>query len=81
MNLVEHAEILALLEQIEPIAGELTSNEREMYAHLAQKYETPTQGAFDDKVCLEVLIRNVGIRKGFDMKPAEANRVIDLPRK
>ena len=81
MNLVEHAEILALLQELETLTDELTSNEREMFAHLAKTYETPTQGAFEDKICLEVMIRNVGIRRGMGVKPQEASRVIDLPRK
>ncbi len=81
MNLVEHAEILDLLGQLDAIADALTSNEREMFAHLKAKYEMPGKSDFDDKICLEVMVRNVGIRKGLDMKPAEATRVIDLPRK
>ncbi len=81
MNLVEHAEIRDLLDELKPIAEELTPNEREMYTHLAGKYETPTQGAFDDKICLEVMLRNVGIRRGMGIKPADASREIDLPRK
>jgi len=81
MNLVEHTEILALLQELEGIADQLTPNEREMHAHLASKYETPTQGAFDDKICLEVMIRNVGIRRGMGLKPQHATRVVDLPRK
>ncbi len=82
VNLTEHAEILELIEQVNAVADELTPNEREMFGHLKAKYDVPGQGTFDDKVCLEVLLRNVGIRKGYDMTPAEAStRVIDLPRR
>lgn len=82
VNLAEYAEILDLVEQVGAVADDLTPNEREMFGHLKAKYEAPGQGSFDDKICLEVLLRNVGIRKGYDMKPAEAAaRVIDLPRK
>lgn len=81
MNLVEYAEIRELLDELDTIADELTPNEREMYAHLTAKYDTPGQGAFDDKTCLQVMLRNVGIRRGLGMKPAEATRKIDLPRK
>ncbi len=80
MNLVEHAEIRDLIDQLATVADELTPNEREMYAHLDQKYQTPVQGAFDDKVCLDVMLRNVGIRRGMGLKPSEATRKIDLPR-
>ena len=80
MNLVEHTEIRALIDQLTDMADDLTANEREMFTHLKTKYATPTEGAFDDKICLEVMIRNVGIRTELNMKPSEATRVIELPR-
>ena len=81
MNLVEFTEIRELLDQLNVVAGELTPNEREMYAHLAEKYVTPTQGAFDDKTCLEVMLRNIDIRQNMGLKPADATKVVELPRK
>lgn len=81
MNLVEHAEIKNLLEQLTEVENELTANEREMFANLNEKYQIPTQAAFDDKTCLEVMLRNIGIRRGMGLKPTEATKVVDLPRK
>ena len=49
-----------------------------MYSHLKEKYLSPNQGDFDDKICLEVMLRNVTIRAGYGMDKTEATRVIDF---
>ena len=46
------------------MAADLTPNELEMLSHLRSKYAVPDHGDFDDKICLEVILRNVAIRRG-----------------
>ena len=62
-------------------AAELMPNERETYRSLALKYAEPATPEATDAVCLDVILRNVEIRKGYDFDAAtDGGRVIDLPR-
>ena len=80
-DMAQFVEVKRLLEQIEPVESTLTPNEREMFRSLLVKYSEPGHTDFDDKICLEVILRNVEIRKGFRFDPArDPGRVIDLPR-
>ncbi len=46
-----------------------------------RRYAGPDHGDFDDKICLEVMLRNVAIRKGYTMEPkSDAARVIEITR-
>ncbi len=82
VNLVQHVEMLQLLEEVGASQKDLMPNEKEMLAHLREKYSEPAPGHFDDKICLEVILRNVAIRRAHGLSPAEAaSRVIDLPHK
>ncbi len=81
VDLANHAEVLKLLAEAEALVADLTPNEREMLSHLRSKYATPDHGDFDDKICLEVMLRNVAIRKGYAMDPkSDAARVIEVTR-
>ncbi len=81
VNLVNHAEVVKLLTEAEALAADLTPNEQEMLSHLKSKYAVPDHGDFDDKICLEVMLRNVAIRKGYAMDPErDAARAIDVTR-
>ncbi len=81
VNLAYHAEVLKLLAEVEAMAADLTPNELEMLSHLRSKYAVPDHGDFDDKICLEVMLRNVAIRKSYTMDPkSDAARVIELAR-
>ncbi|MEE8545717.1 MAG: hypothetical protein V3T29_07885 [Alphaproteobacteria bacterium] len=81
VNLAAHAEVLELLAEVEAVAANLTPNELEMLSHLKSKYAAPDQGDFDDKICLEVMLRNVAIRKGYTIDPKrDAGRVIEVTR-
>ncbi len=81
VNLVNHSEVLKLLAEAEAVAAELTPNEREMLSHLKSKYAVPDHGDFDDKICLDVMLRNVAIRIGYSMDPkSDAARVIEVTR-
>ncbi len=80
VQLVNRAEVLGLLDEVGELADQLTPNEREMVSTIKAKYDGLGDESFDDKICIEVIIRNVGIREGFGMKPSEAAmRSIDLP--
>ncbi len=74
-------EVKRLLEQVELVESKLTSNEREMFRSLLSKYHEPGHTDFDDRICLEVILRNVEVRKGFNFDPArDPGRAIELPR-
>jgi hypothetical protein len=81
VNLVRYAEIKALLGEVAGVADRLSPAERELFHTLAARYAEPAAGAFEDKTCLEVMLRNVEIRTGYGLKGSEATRKIDLPRK
>ncbi len=81
VNLANHTQVLKLLAEAEAMAADLTPNEREMLSHLKSKYAVPDHGDFDDKICLEVMLRNIAIRKGYAIDPkADAARVIEVTR-
>jgi hypothetical protein len=81
VNLAYHAQVLKLLAEVEAMAADLTPNEQEMLSHLRSKYAVPDHGDFDDKICLEVMLRNVAIRRGYTMDPkSDATRVIEVTR-
>ena len=66
-DMARHVRVKALLEEVEAVEGELTANELEMVRHLKEKYADPGHGDADDVIVLEVVLRNVGIRNGFDI--------------
>ncbi|MCP5372763.1 MAG: hypothetical protein H6907_13625 [Hyphomicrobiales bacterium] len=57
------AAIRALLVQVEAVAGELLPNESALYEELRAKYAGDGAVGFADRRCLEVILRNVLIRK------------------
>ena len=79
VDIANRAHVLQLLTEVEALADKLTSNELEMLYHLKSKYAAPDRGDFDDKICLEVMLRNVSIRNAFKMDKADATRVINMP--
>ena len=82
VKLVDYADILDLIDRVEAVAGRLAAGERELFAHLKAKYADPVTGSFDDKTCLEVILRNIEIRERYRLDPADvAARRIDLERK
>ncbi len=81
VSLAYHTEVLKLLAEVEAIAADLTPNEEEMLSLLRSKYAEPDHGDFDDKICLEVMLRNVAIRRNYTMDPkSDAARVIEMAR-
>jgi hypothetical protein len=81
VNLAHYAEIKTLLDEVAVLADQLSPNERELFHTLAARYEEPVTGTFDDKTCLEVMLRNVELRRGYGLKASDATRRVDLERK
>ena len=82
VNLAHYAEIKGLLDEVAALAERLSPNEQELFHTLAQRYEEPVTGTFDDKVCLEVMLRNIAIRKGYGLDPKrDTGRTIELERR
>ncbi len=69
VDLAQFVEIQRLLEEIAAVEDKLAPNELEMYRNLEARHADPGPVSFDDVRCLEVILRNVGIRKGYDMEP------------
>ena len=67
-----------MLSEFEEITDQLTANEFEMFSQIKEKYVSSDVGSFDDKECLEVMLRNISIRKGYGMDKDNATRVINL---
>ena len=81
VKLAAYAEFKAMLDHAAEIEEELLPNELEMLHSLNAKYSEPLNLDPFDVTAIEVILRNVGVRKGFsfDVKK-DAARVIDLPR-
>lgn len=61
------SEIKDLIDQLSVVEGKLYENERQIFTELRQKHaETSTIG-FDDKILLEVMLRNINIRRDAGM--------------
>ncbi len=80
VDLANRAQVLELLEACEKQKDQLTANEFEMFSQLKWKYREADEGSFDDKICLEVMLRNIDIRKSFNMDKNEATRIIDVKK-
>ena len=81
LDLANRAQVLELLDECEQQKDQLTANEFEVLSQLKSKYSAADEGSFDDKTCLEVMLRNIGIRKSFNMNKNEATRIIDVDKK
>lgn len=82
VELAAFAALRGLIEEAEAVAQSLMPNEREMLHSLRSKYTAPADVDPFDRAALEVMLRNVEIRKGYDFDPRrDGGRVIDLPRR
>ncbi len=80
-DMTAYAAFKARLDEIGAVEDGLMPNERETYRSLALKYAEPATPEATDAACLDVILRNVEIRKGYDFDAAtDGSRVIDLPR-
>ncbi len=82
LNLVVYAAFKERLDAIGAIEGQLIPNELETFRSLAGKYAEPVTPDPTDVACLDVILRNVEVRKGYNFDPeTDGGRVIDMPRK
>ena len=81
VELVAHVALQRLIEAAEAVEESLMPNEREMLHSLRAKYLVPIDVDSFDATALEVILRNVEVRKGYRFDPRkDGGRVIDLPR-
>ncbi len=81
VELVAYVALQRLIEAAEAVGESLMPNEREMLHSLKSKYAAPMDVDPFDTTALEVILRNVEVRKGYDFDPRkDGGRVIDLPR-
>lgn len=80
-KLIDLIQVNRLLDQLAAVEEKLTPNERELFNNPKAKYRDPGATSFDDKTCLEVMLRNVEIRRGYGLDPKDTvGRMIGLPR-
>ena len=81
-NMTRYAELKRLLTEVEGIEEKLMPNELEMLRSLQAKYVEPLNPDPYDVTSLNVMLRNVEIRKGYLFDPRrDGGRVINLPRR
>lgn len=82
VDLARHIRVKALLEEVAAVEDRLAANELEMVRHLAHKYQDPGPSDPDDARVLEVILRNVAIRRGYDVDARHRPpRAIQLERR
>lgn len=76
-DMARHIQVKALLEKTAEVEDQLNFNELEMVRHLKAKYDDPGHSDGDDVTVLEVILRNVEIRRGYDINiKTDPGRVI-----
>lgn len=78
-DMAGYVEIKHLIDRVEAAGAALMPNESETLADLKDKYAEPLTPAAADVTCLEVILRNIEIRKHYavDAK-SHAGRSIDF---
>jgi hypothetical protein len=80
-NLTDYTELKRLLTELAAVEDALMANELEMLHSLRDKYAEPITVDPFDTTALNVMLRNIEVRKGHKFDPKkDAGRVIDLPR-
>ena len=80
-NMMGYVELKRLLTKVEAIEEKLMPNELEMLRSLQAKYAEPLTPDPFDVTSLDVMLRNVEIRKGYRCDPRrDGGLVIDLSR-
>ena len=78
-NMAAYSALKGLIDEVGAVDDRLMPNELETYRSLAMKYAEPVSPDATDVTCLEVILRNVQIRRGYNFDPAtDGGRVIDL---
>ena len=79
-NMAGYVEVSRLLAELEAIEERLMPNELEMLRSLKAKYTEPLTPDPFDQASLNVMLRNVEIRKGYRIDHRkDGGRIIDLP--
>ena len=79
-NMAGYAEVKRLLEELQAVEKRLMPNELVMLRNLKAKYIEPLTPDSFDQTSLNVMLRNVEIRKGYRFDPRkDGGRIIDLP--
>ena len=80
-NMAAYAEFKRLIDELGALDDQLMPNELETYRSLAMKYAEPMSPDPIDTSCLEVILRNIEIRRGYNFDPkTDGGRVMDLHR-
>ena len=80
-KMTEFSELLRLLKETEAVEQALMPNELEMLRSLKAKYAEPMSVDPFDLTALNVMLRNVEVRKDYRFYPKkDPGRIIDLPR-
>ena len=80
-NMTLYVELQRLLDMVGEAEAKLSPREIETYLEVKAKYAEPTSPEATDITCLEVILRNIEIRKGFGVDPKrDTTRVIELER-
>ncbi len=80
-DMASFVEVKTLLQAVAAVESKLSANELEMYRSLEAKYQEPGHTSFDDKICLEVMLRNIKIRTGYGLDSgARAERSIGFTK-
>ena len=81
-NMAGYVELKRLLTKVKAIEETLMPNELEMLRSLQAKYVEPLNPDPFDVTSLNVMLRNVEIRKGYRFDPKrDGGRVINFPRR
>ena len=80
-DMTGYAVLKRLIDSVAAIEDKLMPNEFETFRSLVAKYAEPASPDATDITCLEVILRNIEIRKGYRIDPrTDGGRVIDMPR-
>ncbi len=81
-DMTGYVELKRLLTKVEVIEEKLMPNELEMLRSLQARYVEPLNPDPFDVISLNVMLRNVEIRKDYRFDPRrDGGRVINLPRR
>ncbi len=81
-DMARHLRVRELLDEVTVVEDELGFNELEMVRHLKEKYADPGNNDADDVVALEVILRNVEIRRGYNVDVKKhPGRVISMTKR
>jgi len=79
-DMTAYAQLRILLSELDKIEDKLMPNELEMLHSIKAKYAEPQSPDPFDSTALNVILRNVDVRKGVSMDvKKDSGRIINLP--